>query len=35
MAVFAFAFIAMAIVGVLENRKKNFIAVEKNKHTIW
>lgn len=35
MAVFAFTFIALAIVGVLENRKKNFIAVQKNKHTVW
>ncbi|VEU79023.1 Uncharacterised protein [Metamycoplasma arthritidis] len=35
MAVFAFAFIALAIVGAIQNRKKNFIAVTKNKHTIW
>ncbi|PZV99845.1 APC family permease [Metamycoplasma auris] len=35
MAVFSFAFIVMAVVGVLENRKKNFIEVEKNRHTVW
>ncbi|MGX9372588.1 APC family permease [Mycoplasma sp. 3398] len=35
MAVFAFMFIALAVVGALENRKKNFIAVQKNKHTVW
>ncbi|WP_231852587.1 APC family permease [Metamycoplasma canadense] len=35
MAVYAFVFIAMAIVGTLENRKKNFIAVQRNKHTVW
>ncbi|ENY69290.1 Hypothetical protein, putative amino acid permease [Metamycoplasma auris 15026] len=35
MALFSFAFIVMAVVGVIENRKKNFIEVEKNKHTLW
>lgn len=35
MAVFAFVFIALAIIGAIENRKKNFIAVQKNKHTMW
>lgn len=35
MAVFAFAFIAMSIVGALQNRKKHFIAVTENKHTKW
>ncbi|AZZ65210.1 APC family permease [Metamycoplasma phocicerebrale] len=35
MAVFAFAFIAFSIIGVLENRKKHFIAVKENKHTVW
>lgn len=35
MAVFAFAFIAMSIVGAIQNRKKHFIAVTENKHTKW
>ncbi|WP_373436626.1 APC family permease [Metamycoplasma equirhinis] len=35
MAVFAFAFIALAIVGAIKNRKEHFIAVKENKHTIW
>ncbi|MCV3733901.1 APC family permease [Mycoplasma enhydrae] len=35
MAVFAFAFIAFSVIGVLENRKKHFIAVKENKHTVW
>ena len=35
MAIFAFAFISMSIVGALQNRKKHFIAVTENKHTKW
>ena len=35
MAAFAFAFIAMSIVGAIQNRKKHFIAVTENKHTKW
>ncbi|AXE60504.1 amino acid permease [[Mycoplasma] phocae] len=35
MAVFAFAFIAIAVLGAIQNRKKHFIAVKENKHTIW
>ena len=35
MAIFAFAFISLSIVGALQNRKKHFIAVTENKHTKW
>ncbi|WP_412031278.1 APC family permease [Metamycoplasma buccale] len=35
MAVFAFGFIAASIAGAIKNRKKHFIAVTENKHTIW
>jgi len=33
MAVFAFAFIATSIIGMLQNRKKHFIAVVEGKHS--
>ncbi|KDE41589.1 amino acid permease [Metamycoplasma hyosynoviae] len=35
MAIFSFGFIALSIVGALQNRKKHFIAVTENKHTKW
>lgn len=35
MAVFAFAFIATSIIGMLQNRKKHFIAVVEWKHSKW
>ncbi len=35
LAVFAFAYICAAIIGAIQNRKKHFVAVQENKHTIW
>ncbi|MBN0919143.1 APC family permease [[Mycoplasma] gypis] len=35
MAVIAFAFIVMSIIGAIKNRKQHFIKVEEGKHTIW